>query len=157
MTETTYVLNEAFEPEKEEGTPDRAPLPKGFYTACIIDASVGMLKSGKGQAVNLTWEIEFGEYQGRLVFDRCIISHESSEAMKYGRMKFKDICSACGIVEPVTDLSVIRNKSCKIWIAVEEDKGGEYPPKNKVGRIRPVNQEPLKANGKADFNDSIPY
>ena len=58
MTETRTVLSEAFNTASEEGSPDFEPLPKGQYVASITDAKVTSLKSGKGQAVLLTWEIQ---------------------------------------------------------------------------------------------------
>jgi hypothetical protein len=107
VSELTTTLTEAFDTANEEGSPDYEPLPKGQYCASITDAKVGPLKSGKGQAVQLTWEVEGdSKYAGRLIFDRVIVAHESADAMKFGRQKFKDIASACGVTEQITDLSV---------------------------------------------------
>jgi Protein of unknown function (DUF669) len=149
MTETSTVLSEAFDTASEEGTPAFEPVPKGSYVASITDAKVGALKSGKGQAVNLTWEISGGQYDGRLIFDRVIVVHESAEAMKFGRRKLKDIADACGVKDSITDLSVLLNKPCSIFVKIEQDDAGEYPPKNRVGRVKPI--------GNAEFNDSIGY
>src|SRR5215472_11637408 len=98
MSELTTVLETAFDVATEGGSPDFEPLPKGQYVASIKDASVGALKSGKGQAVSLTWQVDDNDekYAGRLIFDRVIIAHESTDAMKFGRQKFKDIATACG-------------------------------------------------------------
>ena len=151
MTETSTVLSEAFDTAKEEGTPAFEPLSPGNYVASIIDAKVVPLKSGKGQAVLVTWEVE----GGRLIFDRVIVAHESAEAMKFGRRKLKDIAEACGITDSITDLSVLLNKPCLISVKIETDEAGEYPPKNVVGRVRGIGKQPT--NGKADLNDAIPF
>jgi hypothetical protein len=155
MTELTTTLGEAFDTAKEEGSPDFEPIPKGQYVASITDAKVGPLKSGKGQAVQLTWKIEGGQYANRLIFDRVIVAHESAEAMKFGRRKLKDIADACGVKDSITDLTVLLNKPCSIYVKIEQDDAGEYPPKNRVGRVKPV--APVKTNGKPPFNDSIPF
>jgi hypothetical protein len=155
MTELTTTLVEAFNTAKEEGSPDFEPIPKGQYVASITDAKVGPLKSGKGQAVQLTWKIEGGQYANRLIFDRVIVAHESAEAMKFGRRKLKDIADACGVKDSITDLTVLLNKPCSIYVKIEQDDAGEYPPKNRVGRVKPV--APVKTNGKPPFNDSIPF
>ena len=97
MSELSATLDEAFNTQTEEGTPDFQPLPAGNYVATIVDAKVGPLKSGKGQAVLLQWEVQNGANQGRLIFDRVIVAHESAEAMKFGRRKLKDIADACGL------------------------------------------------------------
>jgi hypothetical protein len=158
MGELTTTLEQAFDVATEEGSPDFEPLPKGQYVASITDAKVGPLKSGKGQAVSLTWEVEGDKYAGRLVFDRVIVSHESDKAMKFGRQKFKDIATACGITDQITDLSVLLNKPCLVSVKIEEDDTGEYPPKNRIGRVKKVG-EAKKPNGAAakPFNDEIPF
>jgi hypothetical protein len=161
MTETSTVLSEAFDTATEEGSSDFSPIPAGAYTAFVKRAEVEVLKSGKGQAVRIQWEIEDGQYAGRIVFDRCIVSHESSSAMKFGRQKLKDVCDAVGFFDKLTDLTVLENKPVSIRVAIEQDKDGQYPPKNKIsGKVKPlITAGPPKANGKAkqDFNDEVPF
>jgi hypothetical protein len=134
----TNVLDEAFDVPNEEGTPPMKLLPKGKYQAEITDASVGPTKNGKGQAVTLTWTVVEGEYEHRLLFQRILIQHESAEAQKFGRQKFKDVCVACGITDPVTDLSVLCFKPCTISVAIRQDKDGRYDDQNEVARVTPV-------------------
>jgi Protein of unknown function (DUF669) len=157
MSELTTVLSEAFDIASEEGTPAFEPLPAGTYVAVVNDVKVGPLKSGRGQAVQMTWEIEGDKYSGRLIWDRIIVVHDSADAMRLGRQKFKDLAVACGIKDAVTDLSVMHGKRCMIFVKIEVDPNGEYPPKNKVVRIKPIAAAPPKTNGKADFNDQIPF
>jgi hypothetical protein len=52
-----------------------------------------------------------GVNQGRLIFDHVIVTHESAEAMKFGRRKLKDIADACGVKDSITDLTVLLNKA----------------------------------------------
>ena len=136
MGETTTILTEAFDTPNEKGSTE--PIPAGQYVASVFDASVGPLKSGKGQAVSLTWEIDGGEYSGRRIFDRIIIAHENADAMRIGRAKLKDIAVACGVTEAITDLSVICHKPCSIAVKIESDDTGQYPDKNRVGRVKPI-------------------
>jgi hypothetical protein len=157
MSELTTVLAEAFDTANEEGSPAFEPLPVGTYVAAITDAKVGSLKSGKGQAVLLTWEIESDKYAGRLIFDRVIVAHESAEAMKIGRRRFKDIADACGVKDKITDLSVLLNRPCLIFVKIEADPTGDYPPKNRVGRVKAIVKEPPKEKAKADFDDKVPF
>jgi Protein of unknown function (DUF669) len=155
MAELSSILGDAFDTETESGSPDFEPLPKGQYVASITDAKVGPLKSGKGQAVSLTWEVE----GGRLIWDRVIVAHESLAAMKFGRQKFKDICASCGVTGQVTDLSVLHNKPCLIGVKIETDEAGEFPPKNRVTRVKKISDK-ARANGggaKSELNDEIPF
>ena len=155
MIELSTTLDEAFNTQTEEGSPDFQPLPAGNYVATIVDAKVGPLKSGKGQAVLLKWEVQGGANQGRLIFDHAIVTHESAEAMKFGRRKLKDIADACGVKDSITDLTVLLNKPCSVYVKIEQDDAGQYPPKNRIGRVKPV--APVKTNGKPPFSDSIPF
>jgi hypothetical protein len=157
MSELSTTLSEAFDVATEEGSPAFEPLPAGSYVAVIINAKVGPLKSGKGQAVNLTWEVAGDKYRGRLIFDRIIVAHESAAAMKYGRRKLKDVADACGVTEQITDLSVLHNQPCLVSVKIETDPNGEYPPKNRVGRVRKIEAAKTNGSGKAGFNDSIPF
>ena len=157
MAELSTVLNEAFDTANEEGSPAFEPIPAGRYVASITDAKAGPLKSGKGQAVTAKWEVQDGEYAGRQIFDRIIVSHESAEAMKFGRRKLKDIADAVGVTEAITDLTVLQNKPCSISVKIEDDPNGDYPPKNRVGRVKPIVKEVPKAKVEPEFNDKIPF
>jgi len=136
--ESSTVLDTAFDVENEEGTPPRELLPAGKYKAQIVTAVVGPTKNAKGQAVNLTWTVIEGEFENRLVFQNILIQHESQDAQRFGRQKFKDVCSACGITSPVTDLDVLLYKPCMISAVIRKDKEGQYPDKNEVERVKPV-------------------
>src|SRR5215472_19254380 len=157
MSELSTTLDEAFNTQTEEGTPNFQPLPAGNYVATIVDAKVGPLKSGKGQAVLLKWEVQGGANQGRLIFDRVIVAHESAEAMKFGRRKLKDVADACGVKGSITDLTVLLNKPCSVYVKIEQDDAGEYPPKNQVGRVKPITAPGKRNGGKPAFNDAIPF
>ena len=157
MTEFTTLLGETFDPAKEEGTPAFTPIPKGYYVAAIVEATVGALKSGKGQAINAKWKIESGPHAGRIIFDRVIVSHENAEAMKIGRRKLKDICDAVGFKDKVTDVTVLTNKPCSVYVAIEEDKSGAYSPKNKIARVEPIVKPEKADKAKPECNDAIPF
>jgi len=65
----------------------------------------------------------------------------------------------CGVTEQITDLSVLLNKQCLVSVKIETDDNGEYPPKNRIGRVKKIGDTP-KANGgdtKSDLNDKIPF
>jgi len=136
--ESSTVLEIPFDVEQEEGTLARELLPAGKYKAEISTATVGPTKNGKGQAVSLTWTITEGEYEKRLLFQNILIQHESLDAQRFGRQKFKDVCNACGITNQVTDLDVLLYKPCMISVGIRKDKEGQYPDKNEVARVSPI-------------------
>ena len=131
-------LDEPFDVEREEGTPARDLLPAGKYKGEITTARVGPTKNGRGQAVTLTWTIVEGDYEKRLIWQSILIQHDSEDAQRFGRQKFKDVAIACGITEPITDLEVLLYKPCLISVIVRQDKTGQYPDRNEVARVMPV-------------------
>jgi hypothetical protein len=162
MASTT--LETAFDTDTEEGTPPRQNLPAGKYVATITSASVGPTKNGRGVAVSLTWSIDEGEYEKRLVFQNVLIEHDSPEAQRFGRFMFADICKACGLTGKVTDLDALLYKPCRITVAVRVDKSGQYQDRNEVRKVEAASSA-RSGNGarvaassqQEDLNDPIPF
>jgi uncharacterized protein DUF669 len=173
MTERTDAFPEPFVPENEKDISFDV-IPAGKYQAEVVDASIAAMKNGKGTLLCLSWVVTTGEYEGRHVFQNIVHTHtESPHSMTIGRGHIKALCTACGIIGPVTNVDVFQYKPCLIQVGIEKDKSGEYPDKNKVTRIIPLvavnapppeqkailpNTAPQKGNGaKADLNDPIPF
>ena len=140
MSEQSTTFDEAFDPTQEEGTPPRNILPAGRYRAEVVDGSIADTQNRKGTMLYLTWSIldDGGQFDRRMVFQGILVRHESADAQRYGRYKLKDLCDACGITEPVTDIKVLFYKPCLISVGIERDREGIYSDKNKVTRIMPV-------------------
>jgi hypothetical protein len=161
-------LDVPFETEKEDGSQPFELLPPDRYTAEIVSAKAGVTKNGKGYSVNLNWGITEGEYENRTLFQSILLQHESEDAQKFGRQKFKDVLFALGIKENVTDLSVLLHKPCMIGVMIREDKTGQYPAKNEIRRVMPLPAKPYVPAFKKDdpissgvgangLNDRIPW
>jgi Protein of unknown function (DUF669) len=135
-------LPETFDPETQDGnTWDLLPI--GEYAAAIVEIAVAQPKSGDGYYVAVTWKIDEGEYEGRQIWQRITYIHSSGQAQTIGRKQLKDLCNACGRgSEHVEDVEVFLFKRAKIKVGVERDKDGVYDDKNKVTRIRPLDETP---------------
>jgi hypothetical protein len=136
-------LPENFNPEEHEGSKFEL-LPVGEYIAQITDSCVVPTKAGDGHRIGLTWQIVEGDYENRYVFENITFSHPNEMAVAIGRRQLKDLCAACGIDDPVTDVSVFRLIPCRIKVGIEKDKTGLYEDKNKVTRVLPL-EGPHKA------------
>jgi hypothetical protein len=132
------VLPEAFDPSQETGSGVFEPLPPGLYTATIIESGIETPKSGNGCMLSLRWKIEEGEHEGRLVFQRCVISHSSEAAQRIGRGQVKDLCDAFNMKAAVQDSDEFLHKTALIKLGIERDKSGLYEDKNKVVKVMPV-------------------
>ena len=165
-------LDVPFDTEKEEASPAFALLPRDRYKAEIVSAMAGPTKNGLGYSVNLKWSITEGEFENRIVFQNILIQHESAEAQKFGRQKFKDVLVALGIKEAVSDLNVMLNKPCLIGVIIRQDKSGQYPDRNEVGRVMPLpahngptrdaireaqKTQPAFKAANGEMSDSIPF
>jgi hypothetical protein len=165
-------LDVAFNTEEEEGSQPFALMPSARYKAEIVKAMAGPTKNGKGYSVTLNWSITEGEYENRTIFQSVLIQHESAEAQKYGRQKFKDITVALGVKGVVEDLSVLLHRPCMIGVIIRQDRNGQYPDRNEIGRVMAIPahngatremikeaQKPQPAFKAADaaMNDSIPF
>jgi len=150
-------MNDPFDPATEEGTPELTIIPKGHYVARVTDAIIKPYKSGKGQAVFLTRELMDEKYEGRKVWEQYTLSHENETAMRLGRQKFKDVCDACGLTESFKDLTLLYDKPCSVWIRIEEDKTGQYPDKNRVGRVKAITAKGSNGAAAAPLDDAIPF
>jgi hypothetical protein len=146
------TLEEAFNPEKEEGTSFDL-VPPGTYLAEIEDAKVVTTKNGNGQMVKLRWKITEGEHENRVLWQQLIIQHTSADAQKFGRRKFKDLCVALNITDPVNDLEVLHFKPCRIMVGIEKATG--YADQNRISRVMP---QANTGNGSSDMpNDELPF
>jgi hypothetical protein len=136
----TTHLDDPFDIDSEEGTPARSLVPAGRYPAEIVDATVGMTKTGRGQKADFSWQITDGEYAQRMLFQTVLLTHDSEEAQRIGRAMFKDICIACGFTSgKIDDVGVLTFKACTISVGIEKSKDDRYPDdRNRVTRVMPL-------------------
>src|SRR5262249_26901044 len=98
-------LSQPFDTANEEGL--GALTPPANYPAEIVEAKVNRLKSGKGEAIDISWVIDGGEYDNRYLFQKIILEHESEAAQAFGRRKFKSLLDALLIKDTVTNVGVL--------------------------------------------------
>jgi hypothetical protein len=157
-------LPETFEPENQEGN-SWDLLPVGEYAATIVEIAVTQPKSGDGYHVAIVWKIDEGACEGRQIWQRITYIHSSEQAQTIGRKQLKDLCNACGLGgEHVEDVEVFLFKRAKIKVGIERDKDGVYQDKNKVQRIKPLDETPAspaakppQPEAKAGLKSSAPW
>jgi hypothetical protein len=165
-------LKKPFKTSEEEASAPFELIPRDRYKAEIVSAKAGTTKNGKGYKVVLNWSIVEGDYENRTIFQDILLEHESPDAARIGRQKFKDVCIALGHKEDVEDLSVLYHRPCLIFVAIRSDKDGQYPDQNEVKRVAPIppsHNGPTRAMikeaqktppafkaGSSDLNDEIP-
>jgi Protein of unknown function (DUF669) len=134
------------EPYKPDDTGGYELLPLGEYVAQAIEASIGVPKSGNGYALTLVWKILEGEHENRQVWQNISYLHPKAGAQWHGQKMLNAIIEAAGASVPLQNAEVLLFKPCRIGIAIEPDKDGIYPDKNRIVKVSPLgNNEAAEA------------
>lgn len=125
------MFNSSFNSATFTADNSREVLPAGVYTARIIEAGFGPLKSGNGYAVSLTYEIIEGEHSRRRVWSSLNVIHNNPDAQRIAQSELKRLCDACGGVT-VTDTTthLLMGKVLRIKLKIRQDP--QYGDKNAV-------------------------
>lgn len=129
-------LGNTFDPgavEADERTTP-APMPPGEYDVHIIDSVMKETSKG-GDMLALTLEVITGPYEGRKVFDNLNIRNANPVAQSIAHQTLKAICDACG-TGPIEDSETLHHRPMVAVLKIEEDKTGQYDPRNAVKRYK---------------------
>ena len=110
-----------FNTEGIENIEDFSPIPKGEYTAVIVNSEIKTAQSGKGQYLALEFEIIDGEYNNRKLFNNLNIRHTSEKAQAIAQRELATICRAVGR-NTVNDSGELHMKPMTIKVAVTTRK-----------------------------------
>ena len=94
------------------------PIPAGKYLAAIIDSKMKPTKSGKGQDLELTFQVLEGEHKGRQLWARLNLDNANEQTVKIARGELSAICRAVGVLAPndstdLHNLPLIVSVRCK--------------------------------------------
>ena len=135
-----YDLTGSYD-EHAEPSGDFSPIPAGTYRARIEEASIEDIskKDNKGRCLKLTWKVETGPHDGRLVWQRLNMWAENmnnlDKVISIANSQFAAIRQAVGktIVNNTDELLHI---PCDIYVMVVESAG--YAPQNEVKSVKPA-------------------
>jgi len=82
------------------------PIPAGKYLAAIIDSKFKPTKSGKGEYLELTFQVLEGEFKGRQLWARLNLKNPNAQTVRIARAELSAICRAVDVITPndTTDL-----------------------------------------------------
>lgn len=144
-------------------------LPEGKYSAKVIESKLiptkgtyqpepGAKPVPKGWILELTWQIQSGPHERRLVWDKIMLIHKSADAQRIGRETWKKACRAAGISYAPQDSSEIHQKPVVIMVKTKPASNG-YEASNAVkayysapAQAAPIQGEPqagLQGQGQA--------
>ena len=101
------------------------PLPAGWYTAAITQATVKDTKAGTGRYISLKYDITGPSHQGRTIFGNLNISNPNPKAEEIGRQQLNSLMRAIGLAK-VNDTDQLIGGQLKIKLAITtSDQYGE--------------------------------
>jgi uncharacterized protein DUF669 len=142
-----FELPEVFDPSQYEGTTDLVPIPPGWQSAQIVEASCKeALNNSSSTYVLAVFEVIEGEHKGRKIFQNVTLTNQSQQAVEIGQRLLTDICNALNI-GPLKNLEVLQYKPMKVRVGIKRDKDGVYPDRNQITQVRAYDFVPKRGGG----------
>lgn len=104
-------------------------IPAGDYESMVTASEMKSTKDGTGQYLELTVEIQSGQFQGRRLFDRLNLSNRNPKAVEIAQKQLAQLCHATGVLQ-VQDSQQLHNRPIVIKVAVKNDP--ERGPSNEI-------------------------
>jgi hypothetical protein len=118
-------------------------IPAGDYLVMITDSQERTTKSGDGKYLELTLEVQAGEYQGRKLWDRLNLSNPNAKAVEIAQRQLAQICHAVGNLAP-KESSELHYKPLVAVVKTRNDDRGMsnevkgYKAANGAGQAAPL-------------------
>lgn len=104
-------------------------IPAGDYESMVTASEMKSTKDGTGQYLELTVEIQSGQFQGRRLFDRLNLSNRNPKAVEIAQKQLAQLCHATGVLQ-VQDSQQLHNRPIIMKVAVRNDP--ERGPSNEI-------------------------
>lgn len=95
-------------------------IPAGDYDAMVTDSTMKYTKTGGGQYLELTIEVQSGEHQGKKLWDRLNTENQNPKAVEIANKQLAQLCRATGIMQ-ITDSQQLHNLPILVKVAVKND------------------------------------
>lgn len=145
-----------FYDETAEASTSYDPIPAGEYRAKIIESEVEPVskQSDKGNCLKLTWKVEGGPFDGRLIWQRLNMwfsgaEKEPGKVAQIANQQFASIREATGVLTP-RDTVELHERPCTIKVVINTDPTGRYQPSNEIKGVKDIGSAaPASANAPA--------
>ena len=128
------------------------PVPAGSYPVIITDSELRETKTGSGQYLRVTLEVQGGEYQGRKIFHNITLQNQNPTATGIGQRHLSQICHAVGVLQ-VKDSAELHYKPLIAVVKIRKGDG-QYGDSNEVARYEQA--QGLPATAAPSFNTQAP-
>jgi hypothetical protein len=132
------------------------PLPLGEYVVMISASEMKITKNGKGQYLQLTYDVSEGEFTGRKIFDRLNLVNENETAQEIAQRSLSAICRCVGVLHPKNS-EELHDKPMVVKVGIRPAKD-EFQASNVVKAYSRTDGKDLKevVEGAAPVTSKVP-
>jgi len=123
-------------------TPRFDPIPAGDYPVIITASEMKFTKDGSGQYLELTLEIQGGEFAGRKLFDRLNLHNSNRQAVEIAQRQLSQICHAVGVLQ-VADSEQLHLKPLVAMVKLRP-ASGQYDASNEIKGYKAASGAPVQ-------------
>ena len=95
-------------------------IPAGDYEGMVTSSEMKSTKDGTGQYLELTLEIQSGQFQGRRLWDRLNLTNRNPKAVEIAQKQLAQLCHATGVLQ-VSDSQQLHNRPVVIKVSAKAD------------------------------------
>ena len=134
------ALPEVFDPETQEGTTSTCCCRSACITRKSSMPAWRNPSPATGTRSGSLGRSPRASTRDATSWQHITFMHSKAQAVTIGRRQLKDLCTAIGVNEQVTNVEVFKFVPCQIKIGIEKDKQGIYADKNRVSRVLPFEE-----------------
>lgn len=105
-------------------------IPAGDYEAIVTGSAMKSTRDGSGQYLELTVEIQSGQFQGRRLWGRLNLQNRNQKAVEIAQKQLAQLCHAINVLQPQTP-EHLHNRPFVVKVAAKND-----PERGMVNEIR---------------------
>lgn len=130
-------LGGTFDASQVDPSGDFDVIPADDYRAQLVDSEIIDAKSGSGRYLKLTWQVQGGAYDNRLIWQNLNLWNSNAKAVEIAQRELSSICHATGKIN-VSDSEEMHFIPCTIKVGIRKDKNGEFADQNVVKSVKPI-------------------
>lgn len=110
----------SFNAEGVDTTSQFDAIPAGDYEAMVTASQEKTTKDGGGSYLELTLEIQGGQFQGHRLWDRLNLQNRNPRAVEIAQKQLAQLCHATGVLQ-LNDSEQLHNRPVIVKVSAKHD------------------------------------
>ena len=119
-------------------------IPAGDYEAMVTGSAMKSTRDGTGQYLELTVEIQSGQFQGRRLWDRLNLQNRNPKAVEIAQKQLAQLCHAINVLQ-VQSPEQLHNRPFIVKVTAKNDPERGMTNEIKGYKARAAMQQPAPA------------